>query len=782
MSKILAISVLLFQIYCKQPTEISMPKIENGILDLEKQKWDFHKNGNVKLNGEWKVCWDEFILPEEFEAKLKDCSSTVLPSIWNGEKNKDGTARSGSGFASYLLRIKNPQIENFAINLLTISTAYSFYVNGKLETEVGKIAKTIQNSQPDYKSKIIFLDNSPNNTYDLLVHVSNYHHAKGGIWYPTIFGLSEEILKHKHKNLRIDYFLTGSIFIMAIYHIGLFFLRKKEPFALYFGLFCLLLSLRTILTGEYTFYELFPYINWFIAIRLEFMTATLGLLFFLLYIESLFKSEKIELIHKILVIISILGSLAHLVLPTTYLSNTQLLMSLVIFISILYFTYLMVQIIRFKRNGAKIFTLGFSLFAFCVINDLLYVNQLLDSTFIGHYGFFIFIFSQAFLLSSRFSIAFNTIESLSSELKKAKDILENKVMERTESLQKAIQAVTEANKLKDRFVSIVSHDIRAPLSSLSLTLEYLTKEDGSLQNNKEMLLFSKQNVERLLKMVSEILSYARLQSGRILPQYEKRNLKSAIIEIVDKVSITSKDKNITIYLEIPDHLELITDFKLLSIILMNILTNSLKFSHPGMSIRINILIDKNLLYIQVKDTGKGMSKAKLATIFDSNLNHSEEGTYGEKGSGFGLPFCYEMIQSLDGTIEVESDLSKGSIFSIVLPFYKRALLLVDDNFKQRNEWKAILKNFIFIEKDSGISALEQLMSLEVDIILVDYNMPGMDGLDFISRLRNRTPNLNTEIYLYYSKEELTPEELHKIETKKSILNFKCIQEKNSFTI
>ncbi len=753
---------LIFLIFCSTKcSKVKEYKVENGFLELSSE---MILNQNYDLSGNWKVIWGEFFSETEKFQSISDIAN--IPAVWNSDQKKiDKLGEGGFGSASFYMKLKLDKDIPLAITYLTFGTNGKIFVNKKLVYEVGNLGNNSLYSKPNYLPITTIIEKSSNNEYEFIVQVSNYHHSKGGFWYPIRIGEINSILKEKIRKTYLEFFLIGSMFIMGIYHIGLYFLRKQDKFAIYFGIFCLIISLRTSLTGEYSFYDLVPNLNWFISIRLEFLTISFGNLFFCLYFLSIFKNKQILFLNYFIYIISFITVFGFIFFPTTSVSKFQILINLNILLTVIYVIYLTIFAIIGKESGAKTFIIGNLLFTITIINDILYTNQVIQTGYFGHYGFFIFIFSQAFLLSARFSKAFNTVESLSNELAKAKDFLENKVMERTDSLQKAIEAITEANKLKDKFLSVVSHDIRSPLSSLSMTLEYLLEEEVSVESNKEMLNFSKQNVERLLKMVTEILSYARLQTGKILPLYENKNLFLEVEETIKKVELTAKDKKIRLENFIPKEKEFASDYKLLQIILNNLLGNALKFSHGGSSILINFFESEQELSLEVQDFGKGMSVAKINTLFNSQTNQSEIGTFGEKGSGFGLPFCFEMIQSLDGKLTAESELNKGTKFIVQLPNFKKSILLVNDNPKEREDWKKKLPNFNFIEKDSAQSAIEQVEIFTPNIVLIDYFLIGGNGIDLGTKLLNKNQNL-LKVYVFIEENLFTNELKNEISTLK----------------
>jgi len=135
------------------------------------------------------------------------------------------------------------------------------YVNEILLTEMGKVGKSEEESIPAYLPQVIPLKNSVG-IYDIIFHVSNFKHTKGGLWDKIQIGTEKELNKQREKNLFLDSFLFGALTLIGLNHLGLFSLRRHDSSTFYFSLFCIFTAIRTVLTGEMFLDQKFPHFPW----------------------------------------------------------------------------------------------------------------------------------------------------------------------------------------------------------------------------------------------------------------------------------------------------------------------------------------------------------------------------------------------------------------------------------------------------------------------------------------------------------------------------------------
>lgn len=253
-----------------------------------------------------------------------------------------------------------------------------------------------------------------------------------------------------------------------------------------------------------------------------------------------------------------------------------------------------------------------------------------------------------------------------------KFILENRnaqLAELNERLVASEKRLSESNLSKDKFFSIIAHDLRSPFNSLLGMTSLLISEYDFLEK-EEVLRFlndiktSSQNIFRLLE---NLLSWAKLNSGMI--EFNPSNVD--LFEISSRVKGTlnynAKHKNINLVNRIKKNQLVVADEQMLQSVFQNLLSNSIKFTENGGEVVIDSDFTGDNYTIIVKDTGIGINEEDLENLFRIDVNSSKRGTHNESGSGIGLILCKEFIEKNGGTLAVKSEVGEGTIFNFTIP-------------------------------------------------------------------------------------------------------------------
>jgi two-component system, sensor histidine kinase and response regulator len=226
------------------------------------------------------------------------------------------------------------------------------------------------------------------------------------------------------------------------------------------------------------------------------------------------------------------------------------------------------------------------------------------------------------------------------------------------------------NANKDRFISILSHDLRGPLSTIVAYQEMIISELDTAEKSKV-----KQNLEQInqytntvYSLLEDLLEWGKVQKDNIAFEPQPIDLNLFIQDILDKILLISGKKCITIKHFFYPGAIVYADPNMLSSILRNLITNAIKYSYAGSEIIIDLKISDRNAIISVEDKGVGMSNDTINKLFDITKFNSTVGTNNEKGSGLGLILCKDFIKKHGGEIWVESTLCKGSTFFFSLPF------------------------------------------------------------------------------------------------------------------
>jgi signal transduction histidine kinase len=266
---------------------------------------------------------------------------------------------------------------------------------------------------------------------------------------------------------------------------------------------------------------------------------------------------------------------------------------------------------------------------------------------------------------------FNSVELLSRvhthiELKLSKDYL----IQYNKQLTEAERELRKLNASKDKFFSIVAHDMRGPFSGFLGLTELLTEEYANLDEKDILQIGDSMHkaARRLFSFLENLLEWSRSQMGRM----EFTPLKFDLYEVVDKIiklmTATAEEKNIELIREVERDTYVYADNNMLNTIMRNLVSNALKFTDQSGKIIISAKdFEDDRLLVSVTDTGIGMSDEAKDKIFRIDSKYSTPGTNNEQGTGLGLILCKELVEKNNGEIFVESEKGKGTTFSFTLP-------------------------------------------------------------------------------------------------------------------
>jgi len=390
------------------------PNAVKGILDL--RAWDLEKDGPVNLAGEFEFIWEQHVAPSEFSGTARAGSRFInVPAYWS-HREMGGRRLPGQGFATYRLGVllDGPEA-SLALRFLSMGTAFAVYVNAQKLGAVGVPGVDRETTVPRYFPQVMTIDQHVSQL-DVVFHVSNFHHRRGGAWEGIQLGKEDQLQELRERGVGVDLFLFGSIFIIALYHFGLFFVRKQDRSPLYFALFCVTVSVRLLTTGERYLTHILPNLSWELFLKLEYLSLCLAVPAFALFMHSLFPREFWRPFLRFIVAASVAVSLVVLATPGRIFTHLLPLCHVLLLAAFSFILFVLVRSIRHKRDGALIFLAGYMILSLAAINDILHVEKIIQTGYFAAFGLFVFIFSQAVILSLRFSRALSTVEVQHQEL------------------------------------------------------------------------------------------------------------------------------------------------------------------------------------------------------------------------------------------------------------------------------------------------------------------------------------------------------------------------------
>ncbi|MCK6617986.1 MAG: ATP-binding protein [Cyclobacteriaceae bacterium] len=329
------------------------------------------------------------------------------------------------------------------------------------------------------------------------------------------------------------------------------------------------------------------------------------------------------------------------------------------------------------------------------------------------------------------------------------------------------EELVRLQKAKEQFLANISHEIRTPINGIA-GMAGLLSSNPSAEERETYLNAIRHSAENLKVIINDLLDLAAIESGKLKFEKIPFNVNDLITSLISTFTYQAREKKLELKSSVDERANriLLGDPVRLNQILINLISNAIKFTHTG-SITVACFVERELkkkcwLRISVKDTGVGIPKDKLQTIFESFSQADETVTRRYGGTGLGLAIAKQLVEQQKGSISVESKEHAGSVFTIVIPYpvgnvnrFKsrytaappRALqkgirvLLVEDNDVNRLYAQSILRGWQCETHvaENGLVAIEKLKGNRYDVVLMDIQMPVMDGYESTRAIRLMEP-------------------------------------------
>ena len=238
-----------------------------------------------------------------------------------------------------------------------------------------------------------------------------------------------------------------------------------------------------------------------------------------------------------------------------------------------------------------------------------------------------------------------------------------------ERLAQSEQYLRQTNATKDKFFSIISHDLKSPLNSLTGFLQILDIQ-VDVFSPEELKAFAKdinKSVKNLLDLLDNLLLWSRSQTGTIEYVPQSLNLSEAVADNLNLMHAAAQKKGVRLQADPDGNLRVYADQNMLNSVLRNLLSNAIKFTPSGGSVVVGASARGGHVEVSVRDNGIGMSPSALEHLFRLDAYHTTPGTDAEKGNGLGLILCQEFVEKNGGTLRVESTKGQGTTFRFTVP-------------------------------------------------------------------------------------------------------------------
>ncbi|RKR84873.1 signal transduction histidine kinase [Mucilaginibacter gracilis] len=715
-------------------SNVAQPQAQNGVIDLRKQNFD----ENLTLNGQWLFYWQQLISPAD---KAPHQGIVVdFPFKWDSYY-LNGKRLPSFGYATYKLTVLLPRAPRpLRMAMPEVYSAYRLFVNGTQVAANGTISTTPAGFEPHWNYNSIDVPDNAD-TLKIVLQIANFAHSKGGISKPLYIGKKYLIDLTRNRDSAFDLLLTGCLFMGGLFFLGLYLFGNRDKAILLFSIFSIVYSYRLIGTDNYVLHTLLPATSWYITTRIEYLSLFISIGLFGLYTRYLYPlCINRSVLYTVSFICFVFG-LASVCLPPVY--YTQLINPFLVItvFCMLYVPYVYWRAFKNKRPGS-VYALASAvalmvIFSISLLHYWAVIEQLKALSTLVYMCFF---FLQSLVLSHRVSFV----------------------------LTQSKQAAEEGLRAKSDFLSTMSHEIRTPLNSVIGMSHLLLKTNPRPDQveHLDVMLFSANN---LLAIVNDILDYNKIEAGKITFEHTEMDLASIARNIINGLKGPAEDKGIELRLNITGGLgnKVMGDPTRTFQVITNLVHNAIKFTSQGyveLGMLVTAQTDKTItINIQVKDTGMGISREKQKVIFERFTQADSSTSRGFGGTGLGLAICKRILELQQSALNLVSEVGKGSTFYFIQTFDKSiktteqqtiennaptqddeplngiSILLVEDNpmnvlvaqkFLQR--WGATIDVAV-----NGLEALDKVDPTRHNLILMDLQMPVMDGYQSATEMRAR---------------------------------------------
>ncbi len=721
----------------------------NGQVDIS---GIYGSEKRTRLTGEWEFY--PFQLLDESAlsgSEALDTQYIEVPGLWN-ELLKSGEGKTGTGYGTYHLKVSGAEAgKSLSMYVPTTACSVSVSIDEKVMYTSGTVASSRGEYRASYKTGVF--DFVPEHTsFDLIVQISNYDLAYGGMWYALSIGQTGVMNTFYNQWDRKQYIFFGGYLVIYFFYTVIYLLRRKDISHLYFSMVALSALLRLTVSELYLIYHALPFIPFYLVFRIEYIASFWVSGSYLLLVDHLFIEEKIlNRINRVVIRGICAVSALTLMLPTWLLSYLHDGAELIVMVVAGYGVALSFLASQKKHPGGTLHLAG-SFFAllFAFPDFFLTPNYLT-----GHFGNLINVGLFGAILLQLVVIAANHARNVIRLEAMGEDLL-------------------RLDKLKDDFLENTSHELKTPLSGVLAISEGMLKGgDGWLtEGQTEKLELISSSVRRLAFLVNDILDISRLQHEDLVLDIKPVRIEGILRSTFKVFETLSIPRDISISLQMPETVPLVmADENRIAQILYNLLGNALKYTQEG-SILLSLEERKGRVVIMVSDTGNGIPEDQIEEIFLSHFRSDVQASMKEEGHGIGLAVSKKLIEQQGGRIWVESTLGQGSTFFITLPIAydtmskvavqpdreivkrQRAIpsashtvtskeelvLIVDDEPINLEAASSLLQadGYSTVKASGGEEALRLLHSQErhtFSLVILDVMMPDLSGYEVCRKIR-----------------------------------------------
>jgi signal transduction histidine kinase len=305
--------------------------------------------------------------------------------------------------------------------------------------------------------------------------------------------------------------------------------------------------------------------------------------------------------------------------------------------------------------------------------------------------------------------------------------------------------------VRDNFLSVLSHDLRAPFSSILGFTEVLMNDPNLNEADRnEYLSFIHDSASNQLQLINYLLDWSNMQIGRLNLNPQRIQAQSIVFNCISNLTGNAIRKNIEIKSHVPESIYIKADERLILQALTNLVSNAIKFSTDGKTVNITVdRFNQEMVEFVVTDEGVGIPEINHSKIFKFEKLFSTRGTKGEKGTGLGLSLVREIVERHGGQVWFYSKEGKGSEFHFTVPSAENSILIVENNKEDYIKFERMIRErfpqFKVFGADNGFEAINFVLSKHPSVIISAHELPLMNGVQFIKSIIRGDRRFNTPV-------------------------------------
>ncbi|QJD84547.1 hybrid sensor histidine kinase/response regulator [Cohnella herbarum] len=733
---LLTVFVGLAMWFTAQPDK-AVPSVDKGELDLE--DWDYRNHGIFGLDGEWEFYPNQLLMPGETSDNK---GYIAVPGKWDGWQDRDGRAMSGMGYGTYRLVIQNaPEGQMLAISKNYVRFSDKLYIGGVEGGQSGQPGVSRAQYTPRNVPYVAYFP-SQGNEIEILLQTANFDFKNGGIAESLSLGIGKEL--QVKKSIQVGLELMGAIIpmISAMLIFCLYLWFHRNSLLLLFGVYFFFIAVSVITNGERLFLQFFPDIPFELAFKIKTVSVfiTPALLFILSW--KLFRRSGVRMLFLSSALFNFAYCVVIVIFPFRVYSYAQDIMYLgitliyLVLIGYLFLAYLRQQ---FGILDKRQFQLYFAAVWSHLLLDLNVIlsNENLTSALLNNMIFIFFLVTIALLLIHQYVGAYTSMKQLTNQLQ-------------------------IADRMKDEFLLITSHELNTPLNGIMNLSQALLKEPfkkSAEQEMKDKLRFIRNTAYRMSNMVNDIIDAARIKDGKLKVDLKQVDLVACVSVVMEVFGFLAKGKNTQLTHRIsPEARYIIADENRLIQVLYNSINYSLRHIQDGI-VSIRSRREGHNILIHIESSGSGPQEVNDAIV--------GEEPEADNSFALGLSIANELTELMggkfgpnetDGTLEIALPEASESLMEIaagneesvhpfagnVIPEPRQAkegaskILIASADPVDVEHLYGMLTSEGYEAYCAGTDkeAYAQVTRMDrPDLVLIDVMLPGDNGYELCRRIR-----------------------------------------------